>query len=182
MVCYCLERGVLQPPGDAILHVAPSELSLIRRFQQSAKYHAVDLDPRLYRHTRTQRMDLMTLASTNEYDLAYLSHVMEHVPDDRRVLCNLYEALRPGGEAWFLVPLTGASTVDGSFDMSPKLREKLFGQWDHVRYYGNDFAERITHAGFNVEVIATSAFKASDCMLYGLNAEDKIFRGVKLSL
>jgi hypothetical protein len=29
----------------------------------------------------------------------------------------------------------------------PKERERLFGQWDHVRKYSPDFAERLTEAG-----------------------------------
>jgi SAM-dependent methyltransferase len=71
---------------------------------------------------------------------------MEHVPDDAQVLRNIFEALKPGGEAWLIVPLWEKPTEDGSYAMPPRERERRFGQWDHVRQYGPDFADRIRAA------------------------------------
>jgi hypothetical protein len=36
----------------------------------------------------------------------------------------------------------------------PAERERLFGQWDHVRVYGRDYAQRLADAGFDVQVIS----------------------------
>jgi len=78
-----------------------------------------------------------------QLDLFYASHVMEHVPDDALVMRNILAALRPGGEAWLVVPLWDKSSVDGPADLSGRERERRFGQWDHVRQYGLDFADRL---------------------------------------
>ena len=49
--------------------------------------------------------------------------------------------------------------------MSGRERERRFGQWDHVRQYGPDFADRIRAAGFDLDVI-----RATDC------AADEVYR------
>jgi SAM-dependent methyltransferase len=98
------------------------------------------------------------LGSSDRFDLFYASHVMEHVPDDAQVLRNIFAALKPGGEAWLIVPLWEKPTEDGSYAMPPRERERRFGQWDHVRQYGPDFADRIRAAGFDLDVI-----RAEDC-------------------
>ena len=98
------------------------------------------------------RVDLMELPRDGRYDLIYASHVMEHVPDDALVLANMFGALKPGGQAWLIVPLWDKPTEDGSYAMPPKERERRFGQWDHVRQYGPDFADRIRAAGFDLRI------------------------------
>jgi len=153
---------------------------LVDRFARSPQYHPADLFPQLYPHARTEKLDLMQLCESERYDLVYLSHVLEHVPDDRRVLTNLFTALRPGGEAWLLVPQSGERlTVDGSHAMPPRERERRFGQWDHVRLYGDDFIDRVRAAGFEVSLIDPAHFPAEDCAVHGLNTEDRIYRGRK---
>jgi hypothetical protein len=36
---------------------------------------------------------------------------------------------------------------------TPKARALAYGQFDHVRYYGKDYPERLRKSGFNVEEI-----------------------------
>lgn len=178
LVVYCLDHQHLVAPGHSVLHVAPSEQGFIDRLGKGAGYSPVDLFPELYPRVNTQKLDLMHMDQVSVYDVVYLSHVMEHVPDDNLVLGNLYRSLRPGGQGWFLVPLATAPTVDGP-ELPAKEREKRFGQWDHVRQYGPDFADRIERAGFSVRVIRAADFPGEDCRLYGLNTEDWIFCGTK---
>lgn len=143
------------PDAGVILHMAPNEDSLVRRFRAAAAtYIPADLDPSRYAISGATRIDLMELEEDARFDLFYASHVMEHVPDDARVLRNILRALKPGGEAWLMVPLWEKPTEDGSFAMPPRERERRFGQWDHVRQYGMDFADRIAAAGFDVTAIA----------------------------
>lgn len=151
------ESRLTVPEQGAILHMAPNEASLVRRFSVAAHYVPADLDPARYDVPDMRKVDLMALADVERYDLFYASHVMEHVPDDMAVLRNILRALKPGGEAWLIVPLWSKPTEDGSFAMSPRERERRFGQWDHVRQYGPDFADRIRAAGFELtEIDATS--------------------------
>lgn len=154
-----LDAGLLTiPAGATVLHCAPNEGSLVRRFGEKAgDYVPADLDPARYAVPGMQHLDLMTLADAARFDIIYASHVLEHVPDDARVLANIARALRPGGEAWLLVPLWERPSEDGAPDLSARVRERRFGQWDHVRQYGPDFADRIRAAGLMVDLVDAAA-------------------------
>lgn len=173
---YLLDAGrIAVPEGGAILHCAPNEGSLVRRFSAtSGDYVPADIDPGRYSVPGMQRVDLMAMADTARYDRIYASHVMEHVPDDAVVLANIARALRPGGEAWLIVPLWNRPSEDGAPDLSGRERERRFGQWDHVRQYGLDFAGRIAAAGLDVEVIAARDLPPED--LRRMAIDDVLFR------
>nr|WP_301287275.1 methyltransferase domain-containing protein [Sphingobium sp. OAS761] len=177
---WLIDEGRLRMPVDgAVLHMAPNEGSLVRRFSAARDYVPADLDPSRYPVPGVRRVDLMELAEEGRYDLFYASHVLEHVPDDRAVLRNILRALRPGGEAWLIVPLWDRPTEDGSFAMPPRERERRFGQWDHVRQYGPDLADRIRAAGFDLEEIDASSIDPDVAHFYALG--DRLFRARKPS-
>lgn len=171
-----LDAGrIAMPQGGAILHCAPNEASLIQRFYGAAgDYVPADIDPDRYTVPGMQALDLMTMTDENRFERIYASHVMEHVPDDAVVLRNLLRALRPGGEAWLLVPLWEKPSVDGPADLSGRERERRFGQWDHVRQYGRDFAQRIAAAGFDVELLDASVLPPDQVRRMAL--ADTLFR------
>ena len=171
------EERLTVPIEGAILHMAPNEASLVRRFSVAANYVPADLFPDIYAVPGMRRVDLMALDEVERYDLFYASHVMEHVPDDAAVLRNIYRALKPGGEAWLIVPLWDKPTEDGSFAMSPRERERRFGQWDHVRQYGPDFATRIRAAGFDLEELDAAAIDPDLRHFYAL--DDRLFRATR---
>ncbi|MGE4323017.1 MAG: methyltransferase domain-containing protein [Sphingobium sp.] len=175
---HLIGEGVLRVPlQGAVLHMAPNERSLVRRFSAAADYQPADIDPARYAVSGMRRVDLMELDDTDRYDLFYASHVMEHVPDDALVLRNIFRALKPGGEAWLIVPLWDRPTEDGSFAMPPRERERRFGQWDHVRQYGPDFADRIRAAGFTLEEIAAATLDPQVRHVHAL--DDRLFRARK---
>ena len=85
-------------------------------------------------------------------DMAICSHVMEHVPDDRKGFAELFRVLKPGGTLFFMVPMVEgwAETyeVEGADEA---FRALHFGQEDHLRFYGRDVRGRLTAAGFAIE-------------------------------
>lgn len=163
------------PAGAAILHCAPNEASLVARFgAAAADYVPADIDPGRYAVPGMRRLDLMAMADEARFDRIYASHVMEHVPDDAVVLRNIARALRPGGEAWLLVPLWDRPSEDGAAALSPRERERRFGQWDHVRQYGRDFADRVRAAGLIVELVEATALPAAQVGRMAL--ADTLFR------
>ncbi len=176
-IVYCLAEKRLTLPSveGGILHAAPSEGSLIKTFQSQPDYHPVDLFPEIYEQVETQKMDLMTMSEVNRYRLVYLSHVMEHVPDDTLVLQNLFRSLKVGGEGWFMIPMRDQQTQDGTDDMTARDRERLFGQWDHARQYGPDFQERLRKAGFEVEILKPDSAPSEDFNKLGFHSADWIF-------
>ena len=80
----------------------------------------------------------MDFRVSGDSQLIYASQVMEHVPDDRRVLAD------------------------------------MFGQWDHVRQYGVDFADLIADVGINVRCIGIVDFGKARRARMGLRPGDKI--------
>ena len=75
--------------------------------------------------------------------------MLEHV-DDRKALAEIRRILGPGGFAILSFPLALAfeRTYRNPAVTARVDRELHFGQWDHIRYYGADAAERIAAAEF----------------------------------
>ena len=71
---------------------------------------------------------------------------------------EMYRVLKTGGKAILQVPIS-MNTVETHEDLSiiaPEEREKYYGQFDHVRLYGQDYSNRLTSVGFNVNKINIS--------------------------
>jgi glycosyltransferase involved in cell wall biosynthesis/Tfp pilus assembly protein PilF len=136
-----------------MLDVAPSNLISERlKSQPNIDYLSIDLQSaRAMRH-----MDLTNLElPKNEFDFILCYHVLEHIPEDRKALSELFRVLKPGGWAIIQVPLYRElkETLEDPSVTDPKARERIFGQKDHVRKYSpNDYKRRLAVAGFRVEV------------------------------
>ena len=139
-----------------MLHVAPeSILESKLRPMLGKRYLTADfLDPKA-----DVKMDIMNIAyADHSFEVIYCSHVLEHVPDDRRAMREFNRVLQRDGWAILLVPITAERTFEDLSIEDPKERLRLFGQSDHVRRYGPDYAERLREAGFDVECIRPSDF------------------------
>jgi len=90
----------------------------------------------------------------NTFDTVFCNHVMEHVDDDIKAMSEIQRILKPGGWAIIQVPLfypLPEVTYEDAGITAKKEREEAFGQDDHVRKYGLDYAERLRSAGFKVK-------------------------------
>jgi predicted SAM-dependent methyltransferase len=92
------------------------------------------------------------------YDVVMANHVLEHIPDDRAAMRELFRLLKPGGFALLTVPInaTRQETYENPSVKSEAARWAHFSAYDHLRYYGLDFADRLTEAGFLVETFRVS--------------------------
>jgi predicted SAM-dependent methyltransferase len=133
-----------------VLHVAP-ERCLERRLRLRIGSGYLTAD---FNDARADvRMDIMNIEYPDgTFDFIYCSHVLEHVADDRRAMREFRRVLNPEGTAVLLVPITSARTIEDPTITDPAERRRLFGQHDHVRRYGADYVNRLTDAGFAVEV------------------------------
>lgn len=135
-----------------MLHIAP-EACFAQRLQQSENldYLSADIEsPRAM-----VRMDITSIDSPDDsFDVIYASHVLEHIEDDVRAMGELHRVLKPGGWAVLQVPIWGKATREDPTVTDPKDRERVFGQFDHVRMYGHDgeYERRLRSAGFVVSV------------------------------
>ncbi|MCK4829065.1 methyltransferase domain-containing protein [bacterium] len=102
-------------------------------------------------------MDITALTFSDEtFDAIVCNHVLEHIPDDKKAVKELFRVLKPGGWASIQVPIKGDITREDLSINDPEERFRLYGQEDHVRYYGRDFADRLKKAGFEVLLIPKS--------------------------
>lgn len=102
-------------------------------------------------------------------------HVMEHIPNDDAAFREIARLLKPNSFALVMVPIRGASTLEVP-DADPKDYEELFGQFDHIRYYGLDIAQRMERAGLRVETLDMfSLFDEATLKRYALRGEDRYF-------
>ncbi|MEX0936377.1 MAG: methyltransferase domain-containing protein [Pirellulales bacterium] len=141
------QTDLLDGRPKSMLHVAPEKCfePKLRRALGSG-YVTADLT----KNTDVQ-MDICSIPFPDEhFDVVYCSHVLEHVPDDRRAMHELCRVLKPTGWAVLLVPVTRERTIEDPSITDPAERERLFGQHDHVRRYGPDYADRLREAGFHV--------------------------------
>ena len=168
---FLKENADLLRRDSAVLPFAPTPI-LERQFAKLPNWNYITTDfltPNVH-----LTMDIMrTSFADDTFDLVICNHVMEHIPDDLQALRELHRIIKAdGGVALIQVPLDHEReiTFEDPTITSPEERLRLFGQDDHVRVYGRDFADRLKMAGFkfhtfDYQTILTSA----DLSRYGLN-------------
>jgi len=77
---------------------------------------------------------------------------------------ELFRVLKLGGWASIQVPIKGDVPQEDLFITDPKERRRLYGQEDHVRYYGRDFVNRLKDAEFDVLLVSKNDLLESDEM------------------
>jgi SAM-dependent methyltransferase len=157
-----------------LLHVAPEpELVGLFRSKDYIEYLSADL----FDVSAMVKMDITDIQfGENTFNIIYCSHVLEHVPDDRRAMRELYRVLKPGGWAILQVPITADKTFECPSITSPRERERLFGQHDHVRRYGPDYKDRLADSGFSVTVDNfAKSFEGKLAIELGVNPNETIF-------
>lgn len=181
-ICGSLERHRLAflllrdciPPGQTVLHVAPEATMLPWLVSLSREYLSIDLHSPAMR-----RMDLTNLElSDGTQTLIWCSHVLEHVPDDRKALAELFRVLAPGGLLMLQVPIRGSVTREDPTVQTDTARLEQFLQEDHIRLYGLDLKDRIEDSGFVCEVLSSEALPVEDQRRYSVRTP--LFRQVFL--
>lgn len=141
--CGALERHRLQflvmtevlknsnSVGRRLLHFAPEPFFSDFFSKCFDRYETADL----LRQGVDYNVDLQALPIDDAtYDCVFASHVLEHVPDDRKAISEIRRILKPGGMAVLPVPLLAEHTVEYP---EPNPMETY-----HVRAPGFDYYER----------------------------------------
>jgi SAM-dependent methyltransferase len=132
----------------------------------------------LSRKTVDERIDLTAMDAYRDHsvDIILCSHVLEHVPEDRKAMREIRRVLKPDGFAVLLVPLVigvDETHEDPSIN-TEALRWKYYGIGDHVRQYGKrDFIARLEDAGLQVEQLGIDYFGA-DALRRAAIAENSV--------
>jgi len=177
---YMKDKGILSKPMR-MLHVSP-EIVFFDKFTRSTGVDYVPIDKFYpgYRYPKgTQNADITQLPYPDQsFDFVLCIHVLEHVPDDALAMRELLRVLKPNGCAIIQVPLDKNLPVTQE-DLSitdPNVRQQLYGQPDHVRQYGLDYEQRLSNAGFTVEVDKfDERFSSAEKFKLGLPVDEDIY-------
>jgi len=91
----------------------------------------------------------MDLARHNNTNIVIT--ISGYIAVNRRDYNLIYRVLKKDGFAILQVPIKRKKTYENFMIKSLKEREKIFGQSDHVRIYGEDYKNRLEKAGFKVK-------------------------------
>lgn len=161
-----------------VLHIAPEVClrSHFRRLYRGARdrYVTADMEsPLADLHFDVQRIPLPDAS----FDAVICNHLLEHVADDGLALRELRRILAPGGWGVVMCPVDYAreKTFEDDSIVDPDERTRIFGQYDHRRIYGRDYAERLSAAGFQAQEIDYKAtLTPEEQRLYALS-DDRIY-------
>lgn len=156
-----------------VLHIAP-EQEFLRKFKRMRNLDYISAD--LFSPIVDVKADILDLPFADEsFDIIFCNHVLEHIVDDAKAMSELYRVLRPGGWGILQVPMKNAleKTYEDFTITDPKERQKHFGQYDHVRWYGMDYFERLQKAGFETDAnFYSQQFSDEEIEKYGLRKNE----------
>jgi SAM-dependent methyltransferase len=173
---YLRDRTSVYRDSLRVVHFA-AEYSLLRGLREldNLDYIPADLDP----PRGARRLDMTEIElESGSVDMVICSHVLEHIPDDRKAMAELRRILKPEGSALLMVPQDRrrAETYEDPSITSPADRAAAFGQSDHVRIYGRDFIDRLESVGFRVRSEDYARALGGEAIArYGLSEGDVIY-------
>lgn len=166
-----------------LLHFAPEKFFYdIFSKNQNINYFPCDLLPENYSYDGSVKITKVNITNIpfdeNHFDVVLCNHVLEHIPDDRLAMSELFRVMKKGAWGIFLVPIdyNREFTYEDFTITTPKGREEAFGQFDHVRWYGKDYKNKLEKVGFIVkEDDFSKSLSSSELFKYGLVATDCVY-------
>lgn len=152
-----------------VLHIAP-EQEFLRKFKKMKNLDYTSAD--LFSPIVDVKADILDLPFEDEsFDVVICNHVLEHIEDDRKAMSELYRVMKKGGWGILQVPMKNSleKTYEDFTITNPKERQKHFGQYDHVRWYGMDYFDRLKSVGFAAEAnFYSQKFSKEEIKKFGL--------------
>ena len=156
-----------------VLHIAP-EQEFLRKFKKMKNLEYTSAD--LFSPIVDVKADIVDLPfEDNSFDVIICNHVLEHIVDDRKAMSELYRVMKSGG--WGIVQVPMKNSLEKTYEdftiTDPKERQKHFGQYDHVRWYGMDYFDRLKSVGFETEInFYSQKFSEAEIKRFGLNKNE----------
>jgi SAM-dependent methyltransferase len=158
-----------------LFHVSPN-YCLSRRFSALPNIDYVGVDHNNHRNICIKMNLPATPLPPESFDAIICMHVLEHIPEDRQAIRELYRILKPGGWAGISMPVRlDQKTYEDPTITSPEERERAFGETVHVRYYGYDVVDRLEEVGFQVRMYPGKDVDRASRQRYGLRDDENIF-------
>lgn len=134
-----------------ILHFAPEpSIQKVIRQNKQIDYYTGDIRPGRAMYV----IDITDIQyKDNTFDYIISNHIMEHIPDEGKAVSEIKRVLKPNGKWILSFPIcTDMKTYEDKTITSPEQRLEKYGQKDHVRLYGYDFAERYEGYGLELQI------------------------------
>ena len=161
--------------GKTVLHFSPSN-SLNQRIVKSnvKKYITTDYEGEFQ---ADEQYDIQAIElPDNSIDIVLCYHILEHIPNDRDAIDELYRTLKPGGVCYIQTPFKDGNIYEDDTITSPEDRLNHFGQEDHLRIYSVEgLKSRLEKSGFIVEVLTYENENDSN----GFKQDETIIRAKK---
>lgn len=131
-----------------VLDIGPTNF-LQKKFkrQKNLIYVSVDIQSPI----AMIKMDITNLGfSDNQFDCIICYHVLEHIPDDKKAMLELYRVLRQ--EGWAILQTPVSIKCDKTIEYLNPKEGTSFEPICHVRRYGQDYRDKLEEAGFIVKL------------------------------
>ena len=156
-----------------VLHIAP-EQEFLRKFKKMKNLDYISAD--LFSPIVDVKADILDLPFENEsFDIIFCNNVLEHIEDDRKAMSELLRVMKKGG--WGIVQVPMKNSLEKTYEdftiKDPKERQKHFGQYDHVRWYGMDYFDRLKSVGFEADAnFYSQKFSKEEIKKFGLRENE----------
>jgi SAM-dependent methyltransferase len=179
--CRSLPRGRLMAyaagafgreiEGKTLLHIGPNrdEAGWVERACRPGTYWRMDI---LSYPLINLVGDICKIPlESDSVDAVLIWHVLEHIPDDRTAMRELYRVVRPGGWVLMSVPIypRGRRATEEDPAVPRSRYQELYGHPDHVRGCGLDYGDRFAEAGFRVEALQVDQLDEHERARFGLS-------------
>jgi len=135
-----------------VLHFAPERCLFNVLVKQNIYYVDGDINPLLAREV----IDITNIQYPDKsFDIIICSHVLGHIPDEKKALSELNRVLSDNGELLImsLIDFNREVTLESDKIKTAEDKLKNYGEPDLERLYGRDIVTRLQNGGFNVEQI-----------------------------
>ena len=159
-----------------VLHFAPERLLGRQIRPLASQYITAD-----FLHGGVDlHLDITSMPSipSGSVDVLIACDVLEHVSDYHLALEEIHRVLTSEGLAILTVPQEEGrlTTYEDASLTSEQQRREAFGQHDHLRMFGDDFAEQVAGCGFDVLVVDRSTFSAENVARHRLAPSPSVKR------
>ena len=158
-----------------LLHMSPETcLRNIIISNKNINYFCADLFPENFDCLNCEKQDFTkTTYESNFFDVILSNQVLEHIEKEEECLLDMKRILKDSGVIIINIPFCSflEKTINSKPEDNEKIREKIYGQKDHVRLYGNDVSKRFEDYGFFVNQIDINMFPACFIEKYRINQD-----------
>ena len=162
--------------GISVLDFSPplSFYKKIKSFKE-IQYKATDFEKEF---TADLNLDITNInLSSNSIDLILCYHILEHIPEDKKAIGELYRILKSPGKCFIQTPFREGDIYEDPSKQSKEERRLHFGQDDHVRIYSlQSLKERLEDAGFKTEVLQ---FSENEENYFGFSTKETVLKATK---